>query len=198
MAFGREAGTSKHVASTAGGQNVRECQKSTAAARKAADRQADTGVGPARNLGEVARHRPMLAGPRGMRDSPRHSRKGWMASVLDLHRTSNGETRQPCSHVREPSRSLGQAKLSVGARASAGAMKTNRGPISARLRWGAQGGEPREAIVNATTTLQFPPRRPFLADCGLAQSYPTAGSGTARSESNGSWSRARTCRPCGT
>ena len=77
----REAGRSRHWASTAGGRSVRGCQRSNGSARKAVDRPPGTGGGrPGR--GEAVRNRPLFAGPRGMRDSPRHSRKGWVSSVL--------------------------------------------------------------------------------------------------------------------
>jgi len=71
---------SKHVASTDGGRNTLEVQTPSAVARNAPDLPSDNVAGRAgRHHGEVARHRPLFARPKGMQDSQQHCRKEWMA-----------------------------------------------------------------------------------------------------------------------
>ena len=85
MTSGREAGRSRHSASTAGGRNVRACQMSNVSARKAVDHRPGRGGGrPAQDPGEAVRNRPLFAGPRGTRDSPLHSQNASEASLFDL------------------------------------------------------------------------------------------------------------------
>src|SRR5215510_765145 len=82
MAVGREAGMSKHAASTDGGRNTREGRTPRLVARNAPDHPSDIAVGRAgRHRGEVARHRPLFARPKNTPDSQRHCRRGWMASA---------------------------------------------------------------------------------------------------------------------
>src|SRR4029453_15787614 len=65
------------------GRNIREGQRPSPVARNVPGRPSGTAVGRAvRHLGEVARHRPLFAEPKSTRCSPRHSRTGWVSSVL--------------------------------------------------------------------------------------------------------------------